>query len=193
MKFKTTAMLLVAASVWSQMAHAQASGKATTLSFTDFKPSPGTEKNWEQVADVAVNFSSAGQAKKTAGTGVILYAGDSKESAFSSAGTLGDADIEFDFMLDKGASLAVMPQGRYRISLNDSWQNAQPVLTDMGGIGPRRQDAGAFGGIAPIMNVAKAPGLWQHSRIKFRAPQFSGAGKTANALVEEVYINGVLV
>ncbi len=174
------------------MALAQTAGKATNLSFTDFKPNPGTEKSWEQVADVAVSFPLEGKPQKQAGTGVILYAGNIKESWLFSKNTYGDIDLEFDFMLDKGASLAVMLQDRYKVNLSDSWQTTQPVLTDMGGIGPQKNE-GAFGGIAPVMNVAKAPGLWQHARVKFRAPQFNGSNKTGNALFEEVYINGVLV
>lgn len=45
-----------------------------------------------------------------------------------------------------------------------------------------------------MMNVAKAPGLWQHLDIKFRAPRFNSKGeKISDARFEEVYLNGVLV
>jgi hypothetical protein len=48
--------------------------------------------------------------------------------------------------------------------------------------------------MAPLNNASRAPGLWQHLKIKFQAPQFNAAGvKIRNALFQEVYLNGVLV
>ncbi len=49
----------------------------------------------------------------------------------------------------------------------------------MGGIGPLKQNGGAFTGLAPLMNVAKAPGLWQHVLIRYRALNLAEAAKQA--------------
>src|SRR5699024_789537 len=51
-----------------------------------------------------------------------------------------------------------------------------------------------YGGSAPRMNAARAPGLWQHLKVLFKAPKFSTSGeKISGALFEEVWLNGVLV
>src|SRR5690606_12598392 len=51
-----------------------------------------------------------------------------------------------------------------------------------------------FHGQPPIVNVSKAPGLWQNMRIVFEAPRFDENGnKIRNAVFREVYLNGVLV
>lgn len=44
------------------------------------------------------------------------------------------------------------------------------------------------------INAARAPGLWQHVKILFRAPAFNEQGeKISNAKFEEVWLNGTLV
>lgn len=169
--------------------HAQTPG----LSLSDVTPSGGSEKSWEAVSDVSFSAVSAGKAKKTSGTGVILYTGNAQNSTLSTKETFGDTEVEFDFAVEKGAAFGVLLQGRYRVNLSDSWATTAPVTADMGGIGPLKQNGGAFTGLAPLMNVARAPGLWQHALIRYRAPKFNGSTKTTNALFEEVYINGVLV
>jgi|GEM_PF-1246921 len=190
MKFKQVVVLSCTGIFLGQMlGFAQA---PPALSLSDFKPTTGSEKNWEPVADATFGIA-ADKIKKTAGTGVILYTGNAQGAALSTNEAYGDTQAEFDFAVDKGASLAVLLQGRYRVSLADSWVATTPVTADMGGIGPLKQNGGAFTGLAPLMNVAKAPGLWQHVLIKYRAPKLNGNTKTSNALFEEVYINGVLV
>jgi hypothetical protein len=162
------------------------------LSLNDFKPSTGSGKSWEPVGDATFGIA-AEKVKKSAGTGVILYTGSAQNSTLASNTFFGDTEAEFDFALDKGATFGVLLQGRYRVNLSDSWGATNPVTADMGGIGPLKQNGGAFTGLAPLINVAKAPGLWQHVLIKYRAPKLSSNTKVGNALFEEVYINGVLV
>ena len=43
------------------------------------------------------------------------------------------------------------------------------------------------------MNASRAPGLWQHLEISFRAPRFEGKKKVANACFLRVVLNGVTV
>ncbi len=77
----------------------------------------------------------------------------------------------------------------------DSWTRLPVTSSDCGGIYQRwTPNRGRSEGTAPNMNVARAPGLWQQLRIKFRAPRFNDKGeKIANAVFEEVYLNDVLV
>src|SRR5690606_23904209 len=107
----------------------------------------------------------------------------------------GDIEIEFDFMTTRGAVSGVYLQGRYALQLSDSWTKTEPTFADMGGLGQRTNASGSgFEGIAPSTNVAKAPGLWQHLKVRFIAPRFNSNGsKISNARFEEVHINGVLV
>lgn len=170
---------------------AQAPNPAT-LSLNDFTPSNGSEKNWETVADATFGIA-ADKAKKVTGTGVILYTGNAQGATLATKAAFGDTEAEFDFAVDKGATFGVLLQDRYRVNLSDSWTATNVVTADMGGIGPLKQNGGAFTGLAPLMNVAKAPGLWQHVLIRYRAPKFNGTAKAGNAVFEEVYINGVLV
>lgn len=176
----------------SQVAYSQTTG-APALSFDDFTYVSGSEKSWEQVADINFSSTTAGKAKKAAGNGVILYNANAQGGGLVTKETLGDAEVEFDYLVDKGASFGMLLGGRYRVNLSDSWNVLNPAATDMGGIGPLKQNAGTFTSLVPLTNAAKAPGLWQHVRVRFRSPQFSGSNKTANALFESIYINGVLV
>jgi hypothetical protein len=88
--------------------------------------------------------------------------------------------------------------GRYEVQLLDSWGVAEPAFNDLGGI-YQRWDAGApegergYHGQPPRVNVARAPGLWQHLRIVFQAPRFEDGRKVENARFDEVVLNGVVV
>ena len=111
----------------------------------------------------------------------------------------GDLELELDFMMAKGSNSGVFLQGRYEVQLLDSWTKLHPEFSDVGGIYQRWDDARGDGhqgyqGIAPLINVARAPGLWQHLKIKFQAPLFDAGGqKIRNARFLEVDLNGVLV
>ena len=188
MKFNKLIISLVLLGVSSgQLLYAQT--PAASLNFDDFAPVKGSEKSWETVADVNFSNATAGKAKKVSGNGIIMYNGNMQAGALVTKQTFGDTEVEFDFAVDKGATFGVLLQGRYRVNLSDSWNVVKPSATNMGGIGPFKKDAGAFSGLVPLVNVAKAPGLWQHVRIRFRSPQFNGNTKTASALFEDVYIN----
>src|SRR5690606_29433465 len=101
-----------------------------------------------------------------------------------------------DFMMARGSNSGVYLQGRYEVQLFDSWTKTNPSYSDCGGIYQRWDDTKNRGyeGTAPLVNVARAPGLWQHLQIRFRAPRFDSKGmKIENARFESVYLNGVLV
>ena len=190
MKFKlllTTLLLAGSASVQRTFAQSP-----TLLTFSDFATG-APSKGWEEVANVSLNISSANKPRVSPGSGVFLYKGDGAETALVTKNSYADTEIEFDFLVSSKATLGVLLQGRYRVNLSDSWLATNTVTTTMGGIGPLKQTGGAFTSLPPLINVAKAPGLWQHALIKFRSPKLTGNAKTGNALFEEVYINGILV
>ena len=160
---------------------------------------PGT--NWTVAADVWGDYTKQEDLeiiKK--GTGAVLNT--PTKDAHTHLVTnqeFGDVEIQLDFMMAKGSNSGVYLQGRYEVQLFDSWTKPNPTYADCGGIYQRWDDAKpgedkGYEGIAPTSNAAKAPGLWQHLRIKFRAPRFDDNGqKTENARFEAVYLNGVLV
>jgi len=183
--------LLIWALAFPAIVHSQVSNDTASYNLTSFE-SPGNV--WSDVADVVVNPNKFDGFKKTPGSGIILAEAEKKESYLATKTSFGDVEMEFDFLVGKGTVSAVLLQDRYRLNLSDSWAQVHPSFNSMGGIGQQNaQDSSGFSGVVPLVNVAKAPGLWQHVRIRFRAPQFANGNKTANALFEEVYINECLV
>ena len=98
----------------------------------------------------------------------------------------GDLDLSFDVMVPKGSSTGVYLMGRYELALSDSWGAHAPTATDIGAIH-------GVDGVPPRLNASRAPGLWQHLDMSFRAPRFAGQRKVANARFARVAVNGVVV
>ena len=156
--------------------------------------------NWTIGSDAIADPQIDAAMKAVPGTGVavdILNPKDNKQLITKQE--FGDLELELDFMMAKGSNSGVFLQGRYEVQLLDSWTKIDPKFSDCGGIYQRWDDARGEGhqgyeGVAPLMNVARAPGLWQHLKIRFRAPVFNAAGeKISNARFLEIYLNGVLV
>lgn len=133
----------------------------------------------------------------TDGKGVLLNINDnSKKDNIVSILEHGDIELELDVMLPKGSNSGLYLQGRYELQLFDSWGVKNPKFSDMGGIYRNWENAPdkIYMGKAPLANAAKAPGLWQHLRISFRAPRFDAAGnKIENARFVSVVLNGVVI
>lgn len=108
----------------------------------------------------------------------------------------GDILLELDVMIPKGSNSGIYLQGRYEVQLLDSWGVAHPKYGDIGGIyrNWESEKGKIYMGKAPLTNAAKAPGLWQHFSIAFRAPRFDKAGKkTENARFMYVDLNGIRI
>lgn len=111
----------------------------------------------------------------------------------------GDLSLDLDFLLNPGSNSGVYLMGRYEVQLFDSWGVTKPTTTDCGAIYDRWDAARGKGkegydGTAPLANASRAPGLWQHLHIEFRAPRFDAAGKkTANAKFLRVVLNDFLI
>ncbi len=172
----------------------------TTVSLQNldaFRPVAG---NWQLAGDVYYDLNKAGKGKLQQGAGVLVNnpANKGKQHLFT-AMEHGDIELELDFMLDKETNSGIFLQGRYEVQLSDSWGVRNPTASDCGGIGERSAEGTTGGsrgyeGHAPAVNVSKAPGLWQHLKIVFRAPRFNAQGqKTANAVFVQVIHNGVTI
>ena len=166
----------------------------TTLN--GFRP---TSANWKIVGGATADRNRDLALAEQPGTGVLV-----NNPAPSARGHLftqwehGDLDVSFDVMMPKGSNSGVYLMGRYEVQLLDSWGEHSLTFADLGGIYQRwddRRGAGREGyeGIAPRQNASRAPGLWQHLEILFRAPKFAGTRKVANARFARVTVNGVIV
>lgn len=182
------------------LSQAQEQKDLMAISLNNLDAFTNTGPNWSVASDVSADFTKEGSMKATSGTGVLVNSIAKKGNTnLVSKENFGDVELELDFMMAKGSNSGIYLQGRYELQLFDSWTSLRPTYSDCGGIYQRWDESRAEGqkgyqGIAPLMNVSRAPGLWQHLRIKFRAPRFNDKGeKIANARFEEVYLNGVLV
>ena len=157
-------------------------------------------KNWIISSDAGADFNKEGEIHSISGTGAVVNMVSPKNhSHLITKESFGDIVLELDFMMAKNSNSGVYLQGRYEVQLFDSWANPNPTFSDCGGIYQRWDDRRGknnegFEGIAPLMNAAKAPGLWQHLKVIFRAPKFNTKGeKISAAIFEQVYLNGALV
>ena len=163
----------------------------------EFKPTGG---NWKIANDVFYDINASGKGKITPGTGILVndLSGKAKDHLVTNM-EHGDIDIELDFMMERGSNAGIYLQGRYEIQMFDSWGVGPPRVTDCGAIYERWDDKRpegmqGFEGHPPAQNVSKAPGLWQHYRIEFRAPRFDSKGKKIqNARFVKVIHNGVVI
>jgi hypothetical protein len=156
--------------------------------------------SWRIVGGVVADRSREGAISATPGTGVLL-----DDPSSGKAGDLftdwqhGDIDLELDFMMPRGSNSGIYLQGRYEVQLLDSWGVARPGIHDAGAIYERWDESRPEGrkgyqGVPPRQNASRAPGLWQHLRIVFRAPRFDARGrKVENARFVRVEQNGVVL
>ncbi|CAN5906069.1 hypothetical protein BH11GEM1_BH11GEM1_06030 [soil metagenome] len=161
-----------------------------------FRP---TSPNWKIAGGATASRTRALALAALAGNGTVV-----NSPAPGASGPLftgwehGDLDLSFDVMLPRGARSAVYLMGRYAVLLADSWATHTPTSASLGAIARPMSDTRApgqsgFEGTPPRQLVSRAPGLWQHVEILFRAPEFSGPQKIANALFAKVTVNGVVV
>lgn len=174
---------------------AQAPASFTDISLKDLNAFRDPGANWVIASDATADYLVRGDMKAVPGSGAVVndFSEKNRSHLFTKE-EFGDVEIELDFMMANYSNSGVYLQGRYEVQLLDSWTRQPVTSSDCGGIYQRWTPArGGFEGTAPNSNVARAPGLWQQLRIKFRAPRFSNGKKISNAVFEEVYLNNVLV
>ena len=169
----------------------------TKIELNDLSAFKPTSTNWQIAGNVVADRTKKQNFSTNQGTGVLLNITqkEAKEHLFTNFDH-GDIELEFDVMMPVQSNSGIYFQGRYEIQLFDSWGLKNPKHSDMGGIYHRWNvnEKEGYEGHAPKLNAAKAPGLWQHFKILFRAPKFDNKGhKVKNAMFEEVFLNGRLL
>lgn len=198
LKFKTTAFLCL---FGTTLVSAQQITDQSGISLNDFSSFKNPGKSWTLANNVIANPNIEGELNAVSGSGILVNKPSKKNQGFDlfTAASHGNMILELDYLMATGANSGIYLQGNYEIQLFDSWGKIKPLSSDNGGIYERWDDSKpdgykGFGGYAPRQNASKAPGLWQHLKIAFQAPQFDAAGnKVANARILTAELNGVLI
>ncbi|MFH5884463.1 family 16 glycoside hydrolase [Halalkalibaculum sp. DA3122] len=156
--------------------------------------------NWTVAGGVESDRQTEHDLNPLEGTGILVnIPNEEHQEHIFTQWEHGDLELELDFLMPKGSNSGIYLMGRYEVQLLDSWGVDEPQFSDVGGIYQRWDDSQpegqkGFEGSAPLLNAARAPGLWQHYRILFQAPEFDENGnKISNAKFKEVWLNGSLV
>lgn len=196
---------LVAVALVSSSAAAQA---PRTLSLTlpsqslplgDLRAFRPTSANWRIAGGAAADRTRPLALEAEAGTGVLVNLPSTGANGhLFTMMEHGDLDLSLDVMLPRGSNSGIYLMGRYEVQLLDSWGVRSPTFADLGAIYQRwdeKRGAGREGyePHPPRVNASRAPGLWQHIDIVFRAPRFEGRKKLSNARFVKVTVNGVVV
>ncbi len=184
--------------LWASTTYAQ-----QVLPLNDMSAFRPIKENWSIVGGITASINQTNITTTEAGTGILSCKHEiGKYGIEKDIVTImehGDLDLDLDFMMAKGSNSGIYLQGRYEIQLNDSWGKKNPKFGDSGGIYERWDESKPEGskgyqGIAPRLNVAKAPGLWQNIKISFQAPRFDATGKkNSDAKILSIILNGVLI
>jgi len=134
--------------------------------------------SWQIAGNVYMNRQQPHQLQVKEGKGILVF-NAAANGEMPTKMTHGDIDLELDFMLSPQANAAVLFQGKYPLQLQDSWLKDSLTAADCGGVT----------GKAPLLNACKAPGLWQHLVVKFKAARTGNNGAT-EAGFESVTLNG---
>ncbi len=146
-----------------------------------FRP---TNTNWKIAGGASADRGRALALAASPGSGVVVNVPvGSVRSPLITTWEHGDIDLSFDMLVPKGSTAGVLLMSRYNLSLADSWTTRAPTAADLGGVGST----------PPRQNASRAPGLWQHVEVRFRAPTFAGQQKVTNARFSRVIVNGVVV
>jgi hypothetical protein len=167
-------------------------------SLAAFRPTRG---NWMVAGGLAGDPRHDPTLTAAPGTGVLVNnpRKGAPNDALITTWEHGDIDVDLDFLIPPGANSGVYLQGRYEVQIFDSAGVKVPLFSDCGGIYQRWDESrgpgrSGYGGHAPSANASRAPGLWQHLRIEFRAARFDAQGrKVAHARFATVALNGYVV
>lgn len=171
------------------------------LELTDLSSFKNPGESWKIVGEVNADLEKSNFLSTAKGTGVLVNIPGKKVKGEDLYTVLehGDIDLEFDYMMAVGSNSGIYLQGRYEIQLLDSWGSKNLSPGENGGVYQRWDESKPEGqkgyqGYAPRMNAGRAPGLWQHMKIAFKAPRFDEKGvKIENAKILKVELNGVVI
>ncbi|MDR8389920.1 DUF1080 domain-containing protein [Aliifodinibius sp. S!AR15-10] len=175
-------------------AHAQDSDTIVLDDWSHFKAPAGS---WQTAGRVTASLDSDNTITVSNGDGILVNNPQNAHGGEDLYTKLehGDIDLSLDYLMPKASNSGIYLQGRYELQLHDSWTVKVPSSSDNGGIYERPAEAkGPRQGKAPRQNVSRAPGLWQHLELSFRAPRFNEKGlKVANARLLRAELNGVVI
>lgn len=171
---------------------------ATSVSMTNLEDFREPEAdNWKIVGNLYADRHTRHHLETEAGSGILVNQPDEEKRAdLYSNFEHADLELETEFMMPKGSNSGLYFQGRYEVQLLDSWGVQDLRFADCGAIYQRWDEASQSGyeGSPPKINASRAPGLWQHLKVRFQGPRFDENGKKiSNARFLEVYLNGTLV
>lgn len=174
----------------------------TQIPLNDLSAFKNPSINWTIEGGVTGNFNG-NVLTPTSGKGVMLCTLRNprltRTDDLYSVMEHGDIKMSLDFMVPTGSNSGFYLQSRYEIQILDSWLKKVPNDGDCGAIYHRWDESRGKGnegyeGHAPRQNAVKAPGLWNHLEVDFKAPTFDALGKKlTNARFNKVLLNGVLV
>ncbi|AFK03535.1 protein of unknown function DUF1080 [Emticicia oligotrophica DSM 17448] len=189
---------LIFCSLWASATYAQ-----QVLPLNDMSAFRPIKENWSIVGNISASIDQTNSTTTQPGTGILSCKNEigkyGTEKDILTVMEHGDLDLDLDFMMAKGSNSGIYLQGRYEIQLFDSWGKKTAKYSDLGGIYERWDESKPEGskgyeGVAPRLNVAKAPGLWQNIKISFQAPRFDANGKKiSNAKILSIILNGILI
>ncbi|MFS4467353.1 family 16 glycoside hydrolase [Maribacter sp. 2210JD10-5] len=170
------------------------------INFENLESLKTVGNNWKVVGQVLSDFSKTHDIQTETGTGILVNQNTETQKAnLFTVFEHEDIELDIEFMMPKGSNSGIYFQSRYEIQLFDSWGKDDLTVQDCGSIYERWDDSKpenkkGYEGRPPSQNASKAPGLWQHLYVKFRAPRFDADGnKIANARFEKVVHNGVKI
>lgn len=157
-------------------------------------------ESWSIAGEVTVSLEESNAITTSEGSGILINNPEDNqgEDLFTDF-EHGDIDLELDFMMAKESNSGIYLQGRYELQLLDSWAVKVPSSGDNGGIYERWDESRPEGekgyeGYPPRQNASRAPGVWQHLEVSFRAPRFDDSGnKIENARIIRAELNGVTI
>ncbi|EDM38430.1 putative large, multifunctional secreted protein [Pedobacter sp. BAL39] len=198
LKFGTTAFIWL---LGTTLVDGQQLADKSEISLNDLSQFKDPGQTWSLAGGVTADLNATNALNTTKGTGILVNIPTKRNhgSDLLTTAEHGDLLLELDYLMAKGANSGIYLQGIYEVQLEDSWGIKNPLSSNNGGIYERWDDAKpqgqqGYGGYAPRQNASKAPGLWQHIKIAFRAPRFDGSGKkTENARILSLELNGVLI
>ena len=159
-----------------------------------------TTPNWQVVGGISADIQEEQSISTQPGIGILanIQSEDARGHLFTEW-QHADLELDLEVLMPKGSNSGIYFQSRYEIQLLDSWGVETPKHSDIGGVYQRWDEnrpegQKGYDGKPPRLNVARAPGLWQHLNILFKAPRFDGQGnKVENARFERVMLNGVVI
>lgn len=138
---------------------------------------------WSVVGDVSIPLARPSAPVVTSGEGILAHVPTRKGKIepLQSSASYGNVELEFRYLLGAGSEATLYLHGNYPVTLSDDGHPSVPTARSNGGTP----------GYAPRQSVGRAPGLWQHLKVVFNAPNAGGDGAPARIVRAE--LNGVTI